>query len=70
MEVLSEAVVYKMADRRCHGDVDREGMEQGLMASLLEAQNSHAERMMRSLANHVRSCIIPDNVVMWKKSKY
>lgn len=58
MEVLSEGTVYKKEDRREKlsadgNDVIEEVVNQSLMASLLEYQNSEAERLIRSLAGKV-----------------
>jgi len=58
MEALSEGTVYKKEDRRVKlsdntDDVTEEKLNQSLMASLLEYQNSEAERLIRALAGKV-----------------
>ncbi|WAR25161.1 hypothetical protein MAR_010865 [Mya arenaria] len=59
MEVLTEGTVYKVEDRR--GIVSPgEALEEGLMASLLEAQNSEAERIIRNLAGKLEDDIMSE----------
>ena len=58
MEALSEGTVYKKEDRRVKlsdntDDVTEEKLNQSLMASLLEYQNSEAARLIRALAGKV-----------------
>lgn len=66
LEALSEGTVYKKEDRRVRlssgtDEVTEEQLNQSLMASLLEYQNSEAERLIRSLAGKVgdHMCITP-----------
>lgn len=58
LEVLSEGTVYKKEDRRVRlsagsDEVTEDQLNLSLIASLLEYQNSEAERLIRFLAGKV-----------------